>query len=85
MFLDDKLNFGEHLKYITNNIGLLLKLQIILPRPSLVTIYKSFIKPHLDYGDVTFDQVFNTSFHDNLGSIQYNSPLTITGAIKSAL
>ena len=36
MFLDNKLNFGEHLKYITNkvrkSIGLLRKLQMSLPR-----------------------------------------------------
>ena len=52
MYLDDKLNFGEHLKYITNKVNksikLLHKLQIILPSRSLVTIYKSFIRPHLD-------------------------------------
>ena len=52
MFLDNKLNFGEHLKYITNKVDkstrLLHKLQMILPRQSLVTIYKSFIRPHLD-------------------------------------
>ena len=42
MFLDNKLNFGEHLKYITNkvnkSIGLLRKLQMILWGRSLVTI-----------------------------------------------
>ena len=42
MFLDNKLNFGEHLKYITNkvnkSIGLLRKLQMILWVRSLVTI-----------------------------------------------
>ena len=74
MFLDNKLNFGEHLKYITNkvnkSIGLLHKLQMILPRRSLVIIYKSFIRAHLDYGDIMFDQAFNKSFHDNLESIQ---------------
>ena len=73
MFLDNKLNFGEHLKYITNKVNksivLLFKLQMILPRRSLVTIYKSFIRPHLDYGDIIFDQAFNKSFHDNLESI----------------
>ena len=35
MFLDDKLNFGEHLKCITKktnkSIGLLCKLEMILP------------------------------------------------------
>ena len=86
MFLDNKLNFGEHLKYITNKVNksivLLCKLQMILPRRSLVTIYKSFIRPHLDYGDIIFDQAFNKSFHDNLESIQYNASLAITGAIR---
>ena len=78
---------GKHLKYITNkvskSIGLLRKLQMILPKLTLVTIYKSFITPHLDYGDITFDQAFNKSFHDNLESIQFNASLAITGAIKA--
>ena len=38
--------------------------------------------PHLDYGDIIFDQAFNKSFHDNLESIQYNASLAITGAIR---
>ena len=67
MFLDDKLNFGEHLKYIANKVNksieLLRKLQNLLPRRSLVTIYKSFIIPHIDYGDVIFVQANNKSFH----------------------
>ena len=70
MFLDDKLNFGEHLKYIANkvnkSIGLLRKLQNLLPRRSLVTIYKSFIRPYIDYGDVIFDQVYKKSFYEKL-------------------
>ena len=86
MFLDDKLNFGEHVKYITNkvnkSIGLLHKLQLILSRRSLVTIYKSFIRPHLDYGDIIFGQVFNKSFNDNVESIPDNASLAITGAIS---
>ena len=85
MFLDNKLSFGEHLKYITNKVSksirLLQKLQIILPRRSLVTIYKSFIRPYLDYGDIISDQGFNKLFHDNLESIQYIASLAITGAI----
>ena len=36
-------------------IGLLRKLQSILPRTSLLTIYKLFIRPHLDYGDIVYD------------------------------
>ena len=69
MIQDDKLNLGEHLKYITNNkvnksIRQLRKLQMILPRRSLVTLYKSFIRPHFDYGDSKFDETYNKSFHD---------------------
>ena len=35
---------------------LLRKLQNTLPRPSLLTIYESFIKSHLHYGDIIYDQ-----------------------------
>ena len=56
MIFDKKLNFKEHLKIILNKvnktIGLLRNLQNILPRGPLLTIYKSFVRPHLDYGNV---------------------------------
>ena len=58
------------------------KLQKCLPRRSLVTINKSFIRPHLDYEDLIFDQAYNKSFHEGFGSLQYNSLLAITGAIR---
>ena len=90
MILDTKLNFQEHLNdklsKISKTIGLLRKLQNILTRPPLLTIFKSFIRPHLldphDYGDIIYDKTYNTSFHQNLEKIQYNSALAITGAIK---
>ena len=48
MFLDFKLNFQEHFQNMLNKVNnktieLLPKLQNTLPRPSLLTIYKSFI------------------------------------------
>ena len=49
---------------------------------SLLTIYKSFIRPHLDYGDVIYDQAYTASFHQKIESVQYNSALAITGAIR---
>ena len=56
VILDVKLTFEEHLKNVFNKanktIGLLRKLSNLLPRQALVTIYKTFIRPHLDYGDV---------------------------------
>ena len=54
----------------------------VLPRPSLITIYQAFITPYLDYGDITFDQAFNNSFHQGLESIKLNFALVITGAIR---
>ena len=63
---------------ISKTIGLLRKLQNLLPRAALITIYKAFIRPHLDYGDILYDQACNMSFHQKLESIQYNA---WTGAI----
>ena len=51
--------------------GLLQKLQPIVPRTSLLTIYKSFIRPHLDYGDVVYDQPSNDVFSNKFETVQY--------------
>ena len=86
MLLDTKLDFQGHLNSILNKvnrtIGLLRKLHNTLPRLPLLAIYKSFIRPHLDYGDIIYDQAYNALFHQKLESIQYNSALAITGAIR---
>ena len=60
------------------------KLQPIIPRAALLTIYKSFLRPHLDYGDVIYDRAFNESFQNKLESVQYNAALAITGAIRGS-
>ena len=87
--LDIKLNFSEHIKSITKKIsktmGLLRKFQQILPRSTLLTIYKTFIRNRIDYTDITYDQAYNSAFHDKMESIQYNACLTITGAIRGTL
>ena len=86
MILDTKLDFQEHLKNklskISNTIGLLRKLQKILTRTPLLTIYKSFTRPHLDYGDIIYDKTYNSLFHQNVEKIEYNSALAIAGAIR---
>ena len=86
MFLDSKLGFKENLQNVLNKvsktIGLQRKLQKILPIPPLITIYKSFIRSHLDYGDIIYDQAYNVSFHQKLESIQYKAALAIAGAIR---
>ena len=55
-----------------------------MPRGPLLTIYKSFIRPHLDYGGVIYDQHYNNSFHQKLESIQNNTAIAITGAIRGS-
>ena len=48
----------------------------------LLTISKSFIKPHLDNSDIVYNQCTNYSFCKKLESVQYNAALAITGTIK---
>ena len=38
------------------------KLRNFLPCLALLTIYRSFVRSHLDYGDVIYDQPGNGSF-----------------------
>ena len=77
MVLETRLDFNLHLKNVQNKvnktIGLLCKLQNTLPRTSLLTIFKSFIRPLLDYGDIIYDRAYNTSFHQNIESSRENS------------
>ena len=79
-------NFVEHIKNITHKIsktvGLLRRFQPILPRSSLLTIYKTFIRGQLDFADVIYNQACNSSFHEKLESIQCKACLAITGAIR---
>ena len=63
---------------VNKSIELLCKLQMILP-------ISSFIGPHLDYGDIIFDQVCNKLVIDNLKWIQYNASLAVAGAIRDTL
>ena len=71
--LDEKLDFNAHIKKkickAYRGIGIIKKLQSKLPRNVLLTIYKSFIRPHLDYGEIVFDQPTNDSFCKKLESV----------------
>ena len=57
-------------------------MSLLLPSSSLLTIYKSFVRPHLNYGDVIYDQPNNSRLSDKIESVQYNAALAITGAIR---
>ena len=45
-------------------------------------MYKSFIRPHIGYGDIIHDQPNNESFCNLIERVQYNAALAITGVIK---
>ena len=86
VYLDEKLNFNTHITEkigkASKGIGVIKKLFKSLPRNALLTIYKSFVSPHLDYGDIAYDRHSNESFIRKLDQVQYNAALAITGAIK---
>ena len=52
LVLDSKFTFNKHINHILSkvnkSIGLLRKFQSVLPRSSLLAIYKTFIRSHLD-------------------------------------
>ena len=83
--LDEKLNFNHHVKEkITKakkGSGVIKKLSNTLSRDALLTIYKSFVRPHLDCDNIIYDQPQNESFCNKLESVQYNAALAITGEI----
>ena len=89
ILLDNQSKFDDHIKMVSRKISktivLLRKLQNVLPRDALITMYKVFIRPHLDYSDILYDQAYNIFFHQKLEAIQYNACLAITGPIWGTL
>ena len=69
---------------VNKTIALPFKLHGTLPRAPLITIYKSFLRPYLDYGDIIYDQPYNNSFCLKVESIQCNATIAITDAIRRA-
>ena len=67
VFLDKKLNFQHHIKekIAKASIGI-----GVLPRNTLLTIYKLFVISHLDYGDILYCQPNNESMNSKLESVQ---------------
>ena len=87
VILDFKLAFEEHLNNVlakvNKSISLLRKFRNLLPRTTLITINKAFIRSHLDYGDILYDRALNKFPKEKLESIQYTACLALTGTIRS--
>ena len=86
LVLDSKLDFNELVNNKINkcnkSIAIMKKLSLTLSRSCLLTIYKTFVRPILDYADITYDKPLTESFKDKLEIVQFNTALAITGAIK---
>ena len=58
IILDSKLSFAPHIKTVISKtrkgIGLLKYLSKYLPRHTLNELYKLYVWPHLDYGDIIY-------------------------------
>ena len=48
----------------------------------LLNIYKLFVRPLLDFGDIIYDQAYDESFKNRLESIQHKSASKISDASK---
>ena len=63
-------------------IVLVRRLSVKRPRNALQRIYKSFIRPHLGYGNVLYDKPSNDNFQNKMEKVQYRACLAITVGIQ---
>ena len=102
MVLDSKLSFHTHLTGTNGKLptarqglGLLRQLKKWVSPPVLETIYKLYVRPHLDYGDILYhsantnkltveDLKSSSELLRKVESIQYNAARIITGAWKGS-
>ena len=59
-----------------------MKLNLLLPLWSLLTVHKCSIKSSLEYGDVIFNQPKLSFLTNKIESFQYNMCLTISGVVR---
>ena len=87
ILLDEKLNFKPHIhsaiSKVNKGISVIKNLRHNLPRKSLVTKCKAFLRPLIVYRDIIYDQPQNESFSEKIESVQYEAILAITGAIQA--
>ena len=93
VILDTKLSFSAHIKAVISKtrkgIGMLKYLSKYLPRHTLNELYKLYVRPNLDYGDVIYhipskvcefsQNILLPSLMEKLESVQYSAALAVTG------
>ena len=80
--LDFNILVDNKIKNCYKIIGLIKRLPVSVPKEALLTIYKSFIRPHVDYGDILYDKPENQNFQNKFKKVQYKVCLAITRAIQ---
>ena len=87
MLLDSKLSFkshvGEAILKARRGIGLIRHLSQYVSRNVLDQMYKLYVRPHLDYGDIVYhkyDPDLSSVFTKRLEQTQYAAILAVTGA-----
>ena len=102
LLLHQKLSFDPHLdkkiKEARQGVGLMKQIYPYVPRAALETVYKMYIRPHLDYCDI----IFHVPYRDNpaflsepndeslnnlmqkIESVQYDAALSATGAWRGS-
>ena len=83
LVLDESLTFAEHIKEAVikarRGIGIIRFMARYVPRDVLDQMYKLYVRPHLDYGDVIYHNQ-NLHLMSKLESTQYDAALAVSGA-----
>ena len=96
LILDSKLTFGSHinekLAKARKGVGVIKYLSSHVPVRTLEHIYKTYVRPHLDFCDVIFHipvkpNMFDSSLHlsywmEQIERLQYQAALAVTGTWK---
>ena len=56
-----------------------------VPRHSLITLFKSLVRPHEDYVNINYDQPNNLNLCSKTEICQWNAALASAGAIRGLL
>ena len=81
VFIDDKLNFQEHIyhleKKVSRSVGILRKLKNYLPTHALFKLYYTLMHSHLLYGLIVWGNTYPT-FLSKLNTLQNKTLLIVT-------
>ncbi len=85
--LDKNLSFNDHVDHLAVKVQKLINplkhLSKKLKSCYLNTIYKSFVAPHYDYGDILYSGA-NQEFLKKLDQVHYNAAILVSGCIHGS-